>query len=418
MMGRNQWPSFFNLHPFDVISSFMHPMLDIVSPFMDRQMMSSGRQQPSWFNIGSSQRSFRPQRKLSQGSGVTKMPQKYRIVVACPNLSASSLKAQIKRSSGSEQSHLVVFGGKQFKRSFTLPKQVECNKMTKFVLPTGQLCVEFPFLEVPTSLDITLSPKIFKSPEGRIMSLCVPIPRFVDPSKVQLQTKGREIIVRFEQRCDSCECVSRVYFYNRVTLPDSVDMNSLKCKSDKHRLMITAPFSGVTGVAKLRVIPIQRKLRHRKVVGVQDEKMPRVSGNVMQEKKKGPVSPIPIPDKKAVTPNFPQKKRTVMKTPIEKLNPIYKIEKPIGGISNKPINIEKKKKSTKKTTSDASSGGLTGYLGEKGSEILKKVFGTGEPEPKRTESPPLGTTEPKTSGFVGETLSGFQHSDSQPELKQ
>lgn len=476
--GWSQTPSFFGsgMHPLDLFSSFsnfsnfMPPMLNmsnIIDPFLDQLMRRNLRwiEQPT--------RALKPQQRRKQKQlpvqrsksktvlpvqkrrtqqqvqqvqkttgrkegtlGGAKMPQKYRILIGCTpeGVSPSSLKTQVKCVG--EQRHLIVSGGQQsgrqamhgtqFKRSFTLPPQVDTKKMSKCVTPMGAFCVEFPFLEAPTRLGIQLRPQICNTSEGEVVMVRVPIPDFVDPAKVQLQLKGnKEIIVRFEERLVKCDCVQRVFYYNRVVLPEGVNVSQLKAKSDKHRLIITAPVRTQTKeICKgLRTIPIQRKLRQRQggVKAVSVEQRKKISGGV-EKKKQLPVTPT---QKKKQMPSTTteEKKKPISPKPISPKASGTKLSEQAKITSKKGISTEKKgisteetrekspisteKKSEKKSSSKKKSTSTSTQEG-KGSDILKKVFGTesgtGTQSSKKETSP---QRQGQTSS-VGEVLSGFQ----------
>jgi len=139
-----------------------------------------------------------------------KMPQRFRVLIDCTSCNPKLLKTHIKTVN--DQKHLVVctdeqkikkggdtslIGCKNFKRTYTLPKQVDIKKMISCVTPNGQFVVEFPLEEEACSLNIDMVPKIEKTPEGRMMTLRVPIPQSIDPTKVTLMAKDRDVIVRF-----------------------------------------------------------------------------------------------------------------------------------------------------------------------------------------------------------------------------
>jgi len=331
--------SSFGMHPLDVFSEFMPSMLNqIIDPYLSQLM----NRQLRWINVPST-RALRQPRAVSKKavmgrrvpvtvgkpseksamttlprslSGVKQMPQKYRILIGCTGVSPSSCRTQIKRVQ--DQCHLIVSGGERdrlFKRSFTLPLQVEAKKLSKFVTPTGQLCVEFPFQEMPRCLDIDLVPKICKGAEGKCAMVRVPIPEFVDPAKVQLFLKDRnELIVRFENRLTRGDSVSRVYYYNCVTLPEYVNASQIQAKSDKHRLIITAPVRGeakeIKGGAALRPITIQRKLRQRKAKAVEPVAAAKKPISGVEKKKKPSVTPT---EKKSLLPVTPTEEKKEVK---------------------------------------------------------------------------------------------------------
>jgi len=336
-----------------------------------------------------------------------KMPQKFRILIDCSDCDPKTLKTHIKTVNN--QKHLIVCADDKktkkikcdttsskkkiditcttkFKRTYTLPKQVEVNKMISFVTPNGQFVVEFPLQEVPCCLDIDMVPKIEKNEEGRkCVSLRVPIPKSVDPAKVTLTVKGCEVILRFEERFGMEDCVSRVYFYNRCMLPEIADLTRIKCSADKHRLIITCPLQTDSKMWQAREIPIQRKIRHKTLLASGgDTKMSGSQSITQKQQKKDNMSSssskITSRSKSPITSE--QKKSSINKTDQQKQKSPTKSDQkqksPIKDI-HESSNIDKKQK--KKTTT-------TGTTGDEktGSDILKSVFGSGQSDKDKKQS--------------------------------
>jgi len=206
-------------------------------------------------------------------------------------------------------------------------------------------------------------------------------------------------------------------------LPEGVNVSQLKAKSDKHRLIITAPVrTQAKEISKgLRTIPIQRKLRQRKGVKAVSPERKKISAGV-EKKKQLPVTPTQK-KKQLSTTTGAEKKKTIPSIPSKpsgtKLSEQGKItskkgisseKKPISTEQMSPISTEKKSK--KKSTSTST------QEGQKGSDILKKVFGTEQGTEKSSTS--VGTqgtkkeSSPQRQGqtSVGQVLSGFQSSPS------
>jgi len=373
----------FNMLPLDFISNLVSPVLDIVSPLEDINALVD--QGIRWYPGMQKGRQLIQQRgwktpKVLRGQ---KLPQKYRIVIDCKGFNPNTLKTSLKCVQ--DNKHLIIYSdikkGVQFKRSFTLPKEVETKKMKKFVTPNKQFVVEFCYLDAPQCLDIDLVPKICNMPEGKCVHVNAPIPDFVDPLKVQLHVKGRDLIVRLEERLipigDSC---CRVVYHNRVKLPDNVDVSAIKAKSDKHKLTILAPVGKVATKGaisqQLREIPIQRKLRHRKKAalsrGVGESKLPmeKKGGESMigkqQQKQKKQVTPstktAPSEKKEPITskPTISEKKPTGIVDKPEEKKP--DVSKPIdvGDVTtSEQKKKQKKKKSKAKSTAVSSTTAAT-----------------------------------------------------------
>jgi len=328
---------------------------------------------------------------------VGKMPQKFRILIDCSSCNPKTLKTHIKTVN--DQKHLIVcadeqkikkcepsYINKQFKRTYTLPKQVEVNKMISFVTPNGQFVVEFPLQEVVCCLDIDMVPKIEKTPQGRIVSLRVPIPPNVDPAKVTLMVKGCDVILRFEDRFGTEDCVSRVYFYNRCQLPDGADLNKIKCSADKHRLIITAPLRTDVTTGQLRQIPIQRKIRHKTLMASSTGDISGgISGSqkqsMTQQKNKNVLSSSTSTSKVSSRSKSPitteqQKKSSIKSTDQRQKSPIQSEQQK----QKSPIK-DTQQQQTSSTTAIGKKQKKSTTGGETGSDILKSVFGSGSQSP-------------------------------------
>jgi hypothetical protein len=171
------------MNPLDVISNFVSPVLDIMSPLDDiKDLMNRGARlygygAPSvWPKIVQQKR-----RKTTVQRGQL-LPQKYRIVIDCTGIvDPNSLKTNIKCVQDCK--HLIVSSnlkkGRQFKRSYTLPVECDVKKMTKFVTPRGQLVMEFNYMDTPLSLAISPQHEICTTAEhGKCVHIKVPIADF------------------------------------------------------------------------------------------------------------------------------------------------------------------------------------------------------------------------------------------------
>jgi len=342
MSGGWSQPSIFNMNPLDVISNLMSPVLDIMSPLDDiRDLMNQGarlyRNTPSIVPKVVQQK----RRKTMQRGQL--LPQKYRIVIDCTGIvDPNALKTNIKCVQDCK--HLIVSSnlkkGRQFKRSYTLPPECDVKKMTKFVTPQGQLVIEFNYMDVPLSLAISPEHEICTTAEhGKCVHIKVPIADFVEPAKVKVHVKARDLFVHFEERIvpvgDWC---SRVIYHTRVQLPQNVNLGAITAKCDKHKLTILVPIGvnkgGQQAISQqLHDIAVKRKLRHRKAraVSVGAEQKQQVPTPVTGEKKKE--------KKKQVLPSISGEKQ---KTPLE--TPTTKPTTPIGGQQEPTISKKKQKK--------------------------------------------------------------------------
>lgn len=372
--GWSQQPSsIFNMNPLDVISNFMSPVLDIVSPLEDiRNLMNQGarmyRQTPPVLPKIVQQRRRKTTPSVKRGQ---LLPQKYRIVIDCTGIcDPNTVRTNIKCVQ--DNKHLIVTSdlkkGRQFKRSYTLPPECETKKMTKFVTPQCQLVIEFNYMDVPLSLAISPEHEICTTAEhGKCVHVRVPIADFVEPAKVKVHVKGRDLFVHFEERIVPCgDWCSRVIYHTRVQLPQNVNLNAITAKSDKHKLTILAPIGVKKGVAapiskELKDIAVKRKLRHRKARAVsvgaeQKQQVPPVTGEKKKEKKKQVQPSIsekktPLETTKPTTPISGQKEPTISKKQQKKQTPAEQLKSSIlmpeeklkPSISEKKPTLEEKK---------------------------------------------------------------------------
>jgi hypothetical protein len=442
--NRGGWfPSIFGMNPFNLMPSTMSDVFDSVNLDIDRlldrslhwinvpttgrqqqqqqtrqrqmprqQSMQQQRQQqqlPKHLQQQQQQQQHTKMAPMSQTQqlqqSLGKMPQKFRILIDCSTCDPRSLKTHIKTVN--DQKHLIVceeqkgskkvkcepsYACKQFKRTYTLPKQVDTNKMISFVTPNGQFVVEFPLVEVPCSLDIDMVPKIEKTAEGRCVSLRVPIPQSIDPSKVTLTVKGHNVILRFVERFSMEDRVSRVYFYNRCMLPDSADLNRIKCCADKHRLIITAPLRTDSSTWQTREIPIQRKLRHKalltsgeqkKTTGISGQKQ-SISTQQQQQKKKDVSTKMTSRSKSPLTTQQQKQKSSSSSIKTSEKSEKQKQKSPTKETQQTQQMSSSGKQKKKSLTSEEKTG----------SDILKSVFGSGQSGEKQKQ----GSQKSKSSG--------------------
>jgi len=349
--------SIFNMKPFDLISNFVSPVLDIMSPLDDiRDLMSQGARLYG-FGGPSVLPKVVQQQKRRKSTNVQRkgqlLPQKYRIVIDCtgivdPNLLKTNIKCV------QDCKHLIVSASnlkqqgrqqQQFKRSYTLPVECDVKKMTKFVTPQHQLVIEFNYMDVPLSLAIMPEHEICSTAEhGKCVHIKVPIADFVEPAKVKVHVKAKDLFVHFEERIvpvgDWC---ARVIYHTRVQLPQNVNFQAITAKCDKHKLTILAPIGvqqkGQQPISKeLHDIAVKRKLRHRKAraVSVGAEQKQPVVGGVDKTKKQ---QQFQQPSKPSISG---QKQK---QTPLDTSLPITKPSTtPIGG-QEPTISKKKQKKS-------------------------------------------------------------------------
>lgn len=189
-----------------------------------------------------------------------RVPNKYRINVDARGYSPKSIKIDVSEDktklivSGSEgqPSDQEDFNHRQFRRSYKLPKNVELDKMASFMTSSGTLVIEIPIKEEENVMnklrmeESELLPRIVdaENGQGKQVTLSLPIPEGLDPSKIKVTCKDRDVIVQAEDKQESSDGVSQTYFYRRSTLPENTNFDSIKCVFDGgKKLTIQAPLN-------------------------------------------------------------------------------------------------------------------------------------------------------------------------------
>ena len=231
----------FNIHPRSLFDSgdWLHPTLDVFDPFdeIDRTMSRN----LNWVNWPPF---FEPQQRTP------KVPRKYRVTVDCAGYSPSSLQTEIKEGKlyvhGKEESKESDedFSTKEFRKTYKLPKNAEPEKMVSFVTPLSQMVIEVPLKSMTEETEEDMSPKIVDLPEGgKQMTVKCSIPKDVNPEKLTVTCKNRDIIVKGEDIEAAEDTASRKHYYKRYTLPENTNFNDLKCRLENNNLIIQAPIT-------------------------------------------------------------------------------------------------------------------------------------------------------------------------------
>lgn len=198
-----------------------------------------------------------------------RVPKKWRVQLDVKGFKPKSIKCNI----SDDHKKLVVtahegdeskkggdnFTLRQLKRTFNLPKHCEADKMVSFVTPTGKLIVEIP-QKHEEKVQEEMFPKIVEGEKGmKNVHLNIHLPESIDPSKVKVTCKDRDLIVQAEEKSETPDTSSQFYFYRRSTMPENTDFNNLKCVMDKnHNLSITAPVSTELRTSE-KSIPIEMR---------------------------------------------------------------------------------------------------------------------------------------------------------------
>lgn len=213
--------------------------LDIFDPFdeLDRQLSRN----LMWVDIPEMLQSVTPSRP--------RVPKKYRITVNCRGFDSRSIKTQV----SDDKTQLIVcakegsqaakegedYTLRELRRTYNLPQNVETDKLVSFMTGGGKLVIEMPMKREEKEEEF---PRIVEEKGGqKAVEMNMVLPKNIDPSKVQVTCKDRDLIVSYEERQEKPDETSQVYFYRRSTLPENTDFNNLKCTLDNNTLSIKAP---------------------------------------------------------------------------------------------------------------------------------------------------------------------------------
>jgi HSP20 family molecular chaperone IbpA len=179
-----------------------------------------------------------------------RVPQKYRIVVDCHGYQPKSIKTEIVGDRLTVVGHEEVrhegedFQVKQFKRTYRLPVNCQTDKMVSFMTRHGQLVIEFPLRETQVHSNSDLFPRIVDGENGvKTVAMRFNVPENIDPSKVTVSVKDRDLIVKAEDKIEKPDGISRFFYYKRTTLPENTKFDELKCSYDNHQLSVSAPLN-------------------------------------------------------------------------------------------------------------------------------------------------------------------------------
>jgi len=216
--------------------------LDVFDSFddLDRTMSRNMQwlQKPSFLN-------FDPFR-------VPKVPQKYRINLDCRGYSPKSIKTEVKdgklfvKGSEGHRQENGDFAIREFHKTYTLPEEVDADKLASFITTNGHLVIEIPFKNhglLSNTVNEALFPKIVDGENGqKSVQLKLTLPKNIDPAKITVTCKDHDVIIKGEDKFEKPDGFSQTYYYQRTTLPENTDFHALKCLYDnQHHLSINAP---------------------------------------------------------------------------------------------------------------------------------------------------------------------------------
>jgi len=242
MMSLNQqsltpttWPNMLNMDT--TMVPFVNPTtLDMFDPFDELDHAVARNMQ--WLNKPEFIKPF----------DFPTVPQKYRITVDIFGYSPKSIKTEWK------DGKLVVCGKeevkhegddfsiKEFKKTYELPANAEHEKFVSFVTSHGQLVIEVPLKEAPLSMNAELFPQVMDTMEGgkQVWMNCT-LPKHIDPKKIHISCKDRDIIIRAEDITRKPDGISKFHYYKKSTMPVNTNWDELKCTFDNDVISIKAP---------------------------------------------------------------------------------------------------------------------------------------------------------------------------------
>jgi len=177
-----------------------------------------------------------------------KVPQKYRITVDIFGYSPESIKTEWVNNklvvTGKEEvkHEGEDFSVKQFKKTYEVPVNADHNKLVSFVTGHGQLVLEVPLKEAQFFNNAELFPQIVDHMDGgkEVFMNCT-LPTFIDPTKVHVTCKDRDIIIKAEDIKKKPDGITKYHYYKRSTMPENTKFEEMKCTFDNNMISFKAP---------------------------------------------------------------------------------------------------------------------------------------------------------------------------------
>jgi HSP20 family molecular chaperone IbpA len=194
-----------------------------------------------------------------------RVPNKYRVSLDCQGYNAKSIKTECKNNvlhvAASEKSEPDANGdyfNKEFKKTYNLPIDAECDKLVSFMTNDGQLVIEMP-LKPKGLVDDASFPKIVDGPNGtKQVNIKFSVPQGIAPENIDVSVKDRCLVIKAEDKKDEPDGFSRFNYYQQTTLPENTDFQNLKCNFENGQLTVTAPVDATKGL-EYKKIPIEHK---------------------------------------------------------------------------------------------------------------------------------------------------------------
>jgi HSP20 family molecular chaperone IbpA len=180
------------------------------------------------------------------------VPQKYRITLDCAGFDSKCIKFEWKGKCltvcGKEEMIKCAMTGdfscKEFKKTYTMPENVECEKMVSFFTTEGMLVMEWPLKETAKHMNTDLFPQIVDENGCKMMKMKFAVPENIKPECIHVTIKDRCLIVKCEDKKIKADGVSKFFFYKKTTLPENCDFDALKCNfTDDHFICVKCPIN-------------------------------------------------------------------------------------------------------------------------------------------------------------------------------
>lgn len=125
----------------------------------------------------------------------------------------------------------------------------------------GHLIIEIPLKAEKDDV----FPRVIDDENGqKHIEMNLSLPMHIDPSKVKVTCKDRDIIIQAEDKLERPDSISKIHYYRRTTLPENTDFNSMKCLMNENHLSVKAPLNMDFRHHHHRHIPIESNNEHKK----------------------------------------------------------------------------------------------------------------------------------------------------------
>jgi HSP20 family molecular chaperone IbpA len=182
---------------------------------------------------------------------------KYRVTIDCAGYHPNSLKTEIKDGklfvSGREETRANSndnnddYSIKEFRKTYNLPDNAISDNMTSF-FAGRHLVVEVPLKQEIKNEQVDsvdhfndIYPRIIDTNKGKMVKLSCKVPKDIDPKKLNVTCKDRDLIIKAEDKQEKKDMISNMYYYHHYRLPENTDLNGLKCEYENGKLQVEAP---------------------------------------------------------------------------------------------------------------------------------------------------------------------------------